>query len=174
MQMIRNEYFLFQYQLLHVFPLLATSVSLSAMIMSLHPPSYPSSLTLTVPPVWQQLVATWARAVVRAWDVHTLVDAQLPSLVQPVHLTLIYICEEITGSADVCLTYASQDRAEELSRYSGIKSLRYDGTIYSEEIKNAASFSQVAARLGLTFWASLTSTYVQQLFNSSLLKMLLN
>lgn len=84
------------------------------MMMSLHLPRYPLSLTLTVPPVWQQLVAAWARAVVRAWDVDTLVDAQLPSLVQPVHLTLIYICEEITGSVDVCLIYASQDRAEEV------------------------------------------------------------
>lgn len=145
-----------------------------AMIISLHPPCYPLSLTLTVPPVWQQLVAAWARAVVRAWDVHTLVDAQLPSLVQPVHFTLIYICDEITGSVDVCLTYASQDQAEQLSKYSGSKSLRYNGTIYSEERKNAASFSQVVACLWLTFWASLTSTYVEQLFNNSSLKMLLN
>lgn len=28
---------------------------------------------------------------VRAWDIYTLVDAQFPSLVQPVHFTLIYI-----------------------------------------------------------------------------------
>lgn len=52
------------------------------------------SLTLTVPPIWEQLVATWARAVIRARDVHTLVDTQLPSLVQTVHFTLIYICQQ--------------------------------------------------------------------------------
>lgn len=162
MQMIHHSIikcFLFQQQLLQVFPLLATSVSLyiSSQIYSLRydnepsPLRYPLSLTLTVPPVWQQLVAAWARAVVRAWDVHTLVDAQLPSLVQPVHLTLIYICEEITRSVDVCLKYASRDRAEELSRYSGSKSLRYNGTTYSEERKNAASSSQVVALPWINF-----------------------
>lgn len=53
--------------------------------------------TFTVPPVWKQLVAIWARAVVRAWDVHALVNAQLPSLVQPVHFTLVNICQIYQG-----------------------------------------------------------------------------
>lgn len=41
----------------------------------------------------EQLVAAGAGAVVRAWDIHTLVDTQLPSLVQAVHFTFVYICQ---------------------------------------------------------------------------------
>lgn len=63
------------------------------------------SLTLAAPPVWEQLVAAGARAVVRARDVHTLVDAQLPSLVQPVYLTLIYICQETDKELHVLNVY---------------------------------------------------------------------
>lgn len=60
-------------------------------------------LTFTVPPVWKQLVATWARAVIRARDVDALVDAQLPSLVHSssVHFTLINICQNSPGPVDV-------------------------------------------------------------------------
>lgn len=56
------------------------------------------SLTLTAPPVWEQLVATGAGAVVRARDVHALVGAELPSPVQSVHFALVYICQERDGN----------------------------------------------------------------------------
>lgn len=64
---------------------------------------FPLLLTFTVPPVWKQLVATWARAVIRARDVDALVDAQLPSLVHSssVHFTLINICQNSPGPVDV-------------------------------------------------------------------------
>lgn len=53
--------------------------------------------TFTVPPVWKQPVAARAGAVVRARDVHALVDAELPSMVQPVHFTLVNICQNSPG-----------------------------------------------------------------------------
>lgn len=49
------------------------------------------SLTLAAPPIGEQLVAAGAGAAVGAWDVHALVDAELPSLVQPVHFTLVHV-----------------------------------------------------------------------------------
>lgn len=50
------------------------------------------SLTLAAPPIREQLVTAGAGAVVRARDIDTLVDTQLPSLVQPVNFALIHIC----------------------------------------------------------------------------------
>lgn len=65
---------------------------------------------IAAPPIWEQLVAGGAGAVVRAGDVHALVDTQFPSLVQPVHLTLIYILTDavVRGATHVksCITAA--------------------------------------------------------------------
>ena len=49
------------------------------------------SLTFTTAPIQEELVAAGAGAVVGPWDIHTLVDAQLPALVQSVHLTLVHV-----------------------------------------------------------------------------------
>lgn len=49
------------------------------------------SLTLAAPPIGEQLVAAGAGAAIGAWHVHALVEAKLPSSVQPVHFTLVHV-----------------------------------------------------------------------------------
>lgn len=115
------------------------------------PSFFPLLLTFTVPPVWKQLVATWARAVIRARDVDALVDAQLPSFVHSssVHFTLINICQNSPGPVDVS---------------KGIL----------KGIQNVEVFFFFLNYMCFTFWASSISTCVEQHLENALFKMLLN
>lgn len=93
---------------------------------------------------------------VRAWDVHTLMDTQLPPLVQLVHLTFVHICTEREREthAHMCATHTSHMiRHVAFIKLQGSRERQREGKGKSEDLKKRSDAYGNMLCTDVKFWS---------------------